>query len=320
MELPIFVTKLGKYTFFNSSVETIKLSQICTYSEYTFPENVELQYYDISNVTVLSYPNKSVFYLYEQVDLTGLSMQATITDGENSVSYPVNDPVVNTDSFDSSTSGNYIVSFEYDSYSFDFDVSVMPYIGVDAVQEENDDYKTSATLSLTTKTTGLLMMTAMHRESVSINGDGWQRIDSVSVSDGDITQSIAVWYKVVEAGTYSVTVTQSSSVRLSCKLFCFYGCSTVTVAADTPLVSNQVYEPPQKTGKKRLYLGTSAYSDNDGIPSITFSNYTGLDPNIYSELRYSAMYDHLQYTNIVPSIRFYRNYEGCSLVLTLDLE
>lgn len=44
--IPNSVTDLWKFTFINSSVESVTLSPDCRYYDYTFPENCNLDYYD----------------------------------------------------------------------------------------------------------------------------------------------------------------------------------------------------------------------------------------------------------------------------------
>lgn len=152
-------------------------------------------------------------------------------------------------------------------------------------QETNDDLKTTATVTATPTAPCLLIAAAMCRDEVSIDGDGWTKIQTLDIEE----QKIVVWTKPVSAGTYSVTVNQNSSVRLSLKVICIYRCSSISLIDDN-LISSFPYVPSESNGKRRLYLISSQYKGDSNAITVTDSG--NIDLRSAVEGRFSAFYDY----------------------------
>lgn len=93
-------------------------------------------------------------------------------------------------------------------------------------QETNADVKTTATVTAAPTAPCLLIVAAMCRDEVSIDGDGWTKVVESVVAE-ESNQKIVVWSKSVNKGTYTVTVNQASSARLSLKAMAIYKCSSL---------------------------------------------------------------------------------------------
>lgn len=203
-------------------------------------------------------------------------------------------------------------------------VPLVTYTGWNWWQDVDDEAKTTTTVTPTVTAPCLLVIAAMHRDTVSIEGDGWTKVvDSQSAIDTDINQQITVWTKHVSAGQYSITVNQDSSVRLSVKSIMLYNASDITLIDNTVLASVP-YTPAAKTGKRRLYLLSSVYgpsSSSTSSYSIT-ATYSGIDLKSANELRFSAFYDYEPDVNAVPSFSYYSSsYTANSMnALVFDIE
>lgn len=191
-------------------------------------------------------------------------------------------------------------------------------------QDVDDEAKTTTTLTPTVTAPCLLVIAAMHRDTVSIEGDGWTKVvDSQSTIGTDVNQQITVWTKHVSAGQYSITVNQDSSVRLSVKSIMLYNASDITLIDNTVLASVP-YTPAAKTGKRRLYLLSSVYgtsSSSTSSYSVT-ATYSGIDLKAANELRFSAFYDYEPDVSAVPSFSYYSSsYTANSMnALVFDIE
>ena len=179
-------------------------------------------------------------------------------------------------------------------------------------QETDDNAKTTATVTAQPSAPCLLVAAVMHRDTVSIEGDGWTKVvDSQSAIGQDIDQKITVWTKHVSAGSHSVTVTQASEMRMSLKLIALYQAESLTLIDDTVLASVP-YTPAAKTGKRRLYALSSvmASSASDPPNSVT-ATYSGIDLRSANELRFGAFYDYEPDVSAVPSF-------SCAVSYTID--
>ena len=203
-------------------------------------------------------------------------------------------------------------------------IQFLPDNGWNFWQEADDNPKTTATVTATPAVSCLLVATVMHRDTVSIEVDGWTKVvDSQTTLGTNISQQITVWTKSVSAGTHSVTVTQSSEVRLSLKLIALYQASSLTLVDNTALASVP-YTPAAKTGKRRLYLLSSVYASSASDPpnSVT-TTYSGIDLKSANELRFSAFYDYNTESSAVPSFSYQdtSNYSANSMnALVFDIE
>lgn len=197
-------------------------------------------------------------------------------------------------------------------------VPYMTYSGWTWWQETNDDAKTTATVTPAPTAPCLLVVAAMHRDTVSIEGDGWIKIvDSQSAIGTDINQKITVWKKHVSAGEYTITVNQISSVRMSVKSIILYNASDITLIDNTVLASVP-YTPAAKTGKRRLYLLSAIYASSNAVTAT----YSGIDLKSANELRFSAFYDYEPDVSAVPSFSYYlSDYPANSMnALVFDIE
>ena len=189
-------------------------------------------------------------------------------------------------------------------------------------QETDDNAKTTATVTPTVTVPCLLVIAAMHRDTVSIEGDGWTKVvDSQTAIGTDINQQITVWTKHALAGQYSITVNQTSSVRLSVKSIMLYNASDITLIDNTVLASVP-YTPAAKTGKRRLYLLSSVYASTaSDPPNAVTATYSGIDLKSANELRFSAFYDYEPDVIAVPSFSVSISYTANSMnALVFDIE
>ena len=171
--------------------------------------------------------------------------------------------------------------------------------GIIFVQENNDDAKTEATLTITVPSRSYLVASAMHRSTpLSISGDGWTTIGTAGPT-GTYSQCLTAYGKIVESGTYTVKFTQPESVRLSAKLIVFPDITGLTLVETYSEVGAASHTFPAKSNKKRLYLASSSLA-RGSIISVGFS---GFPATVMDELRYSAFYSYLN-DNSVESISY----------------
>lgn len=185
-------------------------------------------------------------------------------------------------------------------------IPLVTYTGWTWRQETDDTVKETATLTANPSAPCLLVAAFMHRdETVSISGDGWTKIATSQGAYGTAYQWMTVWTKRVIAGTYPVTISQSSEARCSMKLIVLYGASSLTLV-DNDLLATVPYTPSGKNGKRRLYVLSSYYASTTSNPpnAITVS-YSGIDLRSAEELRFSVFYDYEPDVNTVPSFSYF---------------
>lgn len=185
-------------------------------------------------------------------------------------------------------------------------------------QETDDNAKISVTLTINPAADCLLVATAMSRSEASISGDGWVTVNS---GDMDSSQRITVWYKKVSAGTHTVTVTQTSSVRMSLKLMCIYNAESLTVVDNVVALSVPI-NPTATTTKRRLYLLSSVYAALDGTPAAVTVSDNSAALEAAEELRFSAFYDDEPESGVTPTFGYYSsNYTANSInMISFDIE
>lgn len=150
------------------------------------------------------------------------------------------------------------------------------------VQETDDNAKTSATLTPYVGENALMIAVCMHRDSaVSIDGDDWTLVTTTPAIDWN--QQITVWKKAVTLGSYTVTTSQPSSVRMSLKVIVIPGGSDVSVAESTDASAPVTASSP--TGHPRLYLLAKTYATS----SITWCCTENLESA--TETRFAAYFD-----------------------------
>lgn len=186
-------------------------------------------------------------------------------------------------------------------------------------QENNDNYKTTSTVTITTVKSCFLIAAAMHRSTISIVGDGWEQIVTSKAADG--YQYITAWGKMVDAGTYTITTTQTSNVRMSLKALALYDVSKATVV-DNVLMSSRTYTPTPTTGKKRLYLlsAVSLYDTSKDFVEVDSASASFLASA--RELRFSVYFDAFPENGITPTFIYQSSsYSSNSMnEITLDIE
>ncbi len=184
-------------------------------------------------------------------------------------------------------------------------------------QETNADVKTTATVTAAPTAPCLLIVAAMCRDEVSIDGDGWTKVVESEVAE-ESNQKIVVWSKSVNKGTYTVTVNQASSARLSLKALAIYKCSSLSLI-DNTLISAFPHTPTASSGKRRLYLLSSVYAASAN--AIAVKNDSGIDLRKAEELQFSVFYDYQPELNAVPAFGINLNsyVTNTAQILTFDI-
>jgi hypothetical protein len=156
-------------------------------------------------------------------------------------------------------------------------------------QDNNDDTKTTTIQSLYVDNDTYIIAAVMYRgDSVTIAEEGWTKIVDSEVADPSSSkQKIAVWGRQATKGTYTVTITQPTSVRMSLKVIGLAGASGVSVVNNI-IPSTFPFSAPATTGKRRLYLGSSVYATSGNRTTLTTTDNTLANAE---ELRFTAFYD-----------------------------
>lgn len=188
-------------------------------------------------------------------------------------------------------------------------------------QETNDDLKQLATVTAAPTADCLMLACVMHRDEIDIEGDDWTKLVTSKAAksrDGE-PQWITVYVKKASAGSYTVNVTQASSVRLSLKVLAVYEAEAVSVAGNE-VVSELPYTPPQSSGKRRLYLLSSYYATGTNI-AITVTH-GDLDLRKAEETRFSVFYNYRPDMQITPTFGYSNSsYTTDSInAIVLDIE
>lgn len=181
------------------------------------------------------------------------------------------------------------------------------------VQETNDNAKTSSTLTPNVGENALMIVACMHRDSaVSIDGDDWTLVTTTPAIN--LNQQITVWKKTVTPGTYTVTTSQSSSVRMSLKVIVIPGGSDVSVTESIDASNPVTASSP--TGHPRLYLLSKAYAINEDS-SVTWSCTENLKSA--TEKRFAAYFDNDSQSTRTPTFSDTNDNSNYNYV-ELDLE
>lgn len=155
-------------------------------------------------------------------------------------------------------------------------------------QDNNDDTKTTTIQSLYVDNDTYIIAAVMYRgDTITIAEEGWTKIVDSEIADPSSSkQKIVVYGRQATKGTYTVTATQNSSVRMSLKVIGLAGASGVSVVNNI-IPSTFPFSAPATTGKRRLYLGSSVYGGSGRSTIIT------TDDNLATaeELRFTAFYD-----------------------------
>ena len=174
---------------------------------------------------------------------------------------------------------------------------------IDVAESTDDENKTSTSLTIAVKRPALLLATALHRAGdLSVNGSGWTLVAKCGPSDSTYKQYVSAYAKQVTAGSYSVTLSQSSSKRLSGKLIAIYGAESATVADNYGSNGRSSHRDlPAKTGKKRLYLATTVTA-----PYVVYDGDIYVDE--FNQTRFEAFYDDVADENETPGSIDFLNY------------
>lgn len=191
-------------------------------------------------------------------------------------------------------------------------------------QETNDDPKTASTVIASPTEDCLLLAAVMHRDAVTIDGDGWEQVAvSQEIQGGSSGQWITVWAKHVTAGEYPITAKLAAEARMSLKAIALYQADRVTVAQSILIAdTSALFTPLETTGKRRLYLLSSTLAADPNI-AIAAVNTGTLDLQHAGETRFSAFYDYQPEQGVTPSfgVTFGGPYTPNSVgLLTLDIE
>lgn len=202
--------------------------------------------------------------------------------------------------------------------------NVKPWDFWDIWSSNEEDAKSTATINVTPSMNCLLMVAVMHRGTVTIAGDGWTKVvtSQPALYNGAGAQWITVWTKTVPAGSYSVTVDQSQSNRMGLKVIAFYSDNVnVSIAEDRGAIAEFPYTPTAKTGKRRLYLLSGIWTQNENTAVIKATSYGNLDLQLSYGVRFTMCWDYLPEIAITPTFTYGSSYDtnsANSLVLDID--
>ena len=199
---------------------------------------------------------------------------------------------------------------------------VKPWDFWDIWSSNEEDAKSTATINVTPSMNCLLMVAVMHRETVTIAGDGWTKVvtSQPALDNGAGVQWITVWTKNVPAGSYSVTVNQSQRVRMGLKVIAFYSDNVSVSIAEDHAIATFPYTPTAKTRKRRLYLLSSVWTAS-GSTAIQATSYGNLDLQLSYGVRFTMCWDYLPEIAITPTFTYVSSYgtnSANSLVLDID--
>ena len=167
---------------------------------------------------------------------------------------------------------------------------------------------TSITLASPGKTnvnaTSLAIM--MYRSTKTFSVDGYSLVtDSNVIQMSGYYQQISAYKKTLVANDIadSLTVSQTDSVRLDILNVILSGSNITFTLVDNALVASLPYTPPAKTGKRRLYVMSSALAvnDNEVDPTITLSA-AGLAMQSGGFNRLKIWYDYDQTVDVTPTL------------------
>lgn len=182
-----------------------------------------------------------------------------------------------------------------------------------------DDIMASASVSIpASEKPGTLAVCCMHRDTVTISGDGWIKlVDGVPATYSGINQYITVWTKS-RAGSReaeTITITQASSIRMALRVFDFYGANVSLSVAGDEKIGSFPYTPVANTGKRRLYLTSAIYAG--GSQCITLQSGFA---RTYANVRFCAFVDYMAGATDTPTFAFFTSYDANSAnCLTLDI-
>ena len=106
---------------FDSSVAGTQTLTV-TYEDCTVNFDVEVIENSVSNINILNYPSKTSYYVGEELDVSGLEIEAVYSDGSTSVVTVTSDMV---SGFDSSVAGTQTLTVTYEDCTVTFDVEVI---------------------------------------------------------------------------------------------------------------------------------------------------------------------------------------------------
>ena len=199
---------------------------------------------------------------------------------------------------------------------------VKPWDFWDIWSSNEEDAKSTATINVTPSMNCLLMVAVMHRETVTIAGDGWTKVvtSQPALDNGAGVQWITVWTKNVPAGSYSVTVNQSQRVRMGLKVIAFYSDNVRVSIAEDHAIATFPYTPTAKTRKRRLYLLSSVWTAS-GSTAIQATSYGNLDLQLSYGVRFTMCWDYLPEIAITPTFTYVSSYNTNSAnSLALDID
>lgn len=198
---------------------------------------------------------------------------------------------------------------------------IWPYNEWSYQQDTQDTARTTLTVGpITTYSQVTLMLIVMHRDdSVSLAGSGWTLLTKIGSSYSTYTQYISIYTKVVQAGSYSETITLANEARMTAKIVTLYNVSNISVV-EGQVIPNIPYTPTAKTNKKRMYILSHIFANTDVTETFTAS-YQNLDLRLANEIRLQVFYDYeinISETPIFTTALTSYN-ENTSSIVVLDL-
>lgn len=195
-------------------------------------------------------------------------------------------------------------------------------------QDDDDDAKTTTTVTATPTASCYLLAEVMYRgENMTITGEGWTEIAKATFSGGEENdpQTLVVYGKKVKAGTYEVTATQDTSLRMNLKLIALYDAKSVSVV-EKKVIAKYPYTPPANTGKRRLYLATFYWINTQTNTHFKPIEAGELDLKTAGTTRTFAHYDWQPELGITPTfdvdegLNYSTDHPNTDAIITLDIE
>lgn len=124
LEIPLTVTKISDTAFDDSLIEEVTIAPDCHYSEHTFPKTCQIKYWTVNSLNMTSSPNKLIYFLGEELDLTGLRLRASMSDKKDTIERDI-ETGYTVSGFNNKESGSQTVTITLNNKSISFNVEVL---------------------------------------------------------------------------------------------------------------------------------------------------------------------------------------------------
>lgn len=131
--IPTTVTYIGRFSFSESGIENVTIAPDCKYFDTTFPETCTINYFPVTNFQLVSQPSKLTYYVGETFDPSGLVVSATIS-GNNELSTRVINNDYSISGYDTSITGEQVVTVTYQNQTTSFEITVIPYPTINGME------------------------------------------------------------------------------------------------------------------------------------------------------------------------------------------